>query len=390
MKGIPIPDREEDFTADPAELFFDLTFVFAFSRLVYHLNHHPTWTGVGEFALLFAMIWLPWSQFTWAANAVAGNTRPVRALVMVATVASIPMAGSVTSAFGDGGPIFALMLSVIVVIALGTMIVGLAGDEVVLTSSIRYAIPTGIAIVLMVIGGFLERDVRIWLWLGAVGIFVAGTVRAGRSEWLVRPGHFAERHGLILIVALGEIIVAVGLPVVEILDDGESPSALTVAALVAAGVLAVLLWWGYFDRPLPAFERRHDEMDGAIERGNFARIVYTYFHLPIIGGVIMAAAALEQITLHPDEPLGEPFRWMFLAGLGLYLLSIAGAVQWVFSSTAYERIAATAVVAIVILLGADLDGIVLLVAADVILLIALVVEHQRVEVQYRTSDVVTV
>ena len=113
MGGVPLPDREEDFAADPAELFFDLTFVFAFSRLVYLLVHDPTWGGVGRFGLLFVMIWFPWSQFTWSANAVPGNSRPVRLLFMLATVASglamVSWLGQVTPGVGA----FALMIAVL-------------------------------------------------------------------------------------------------------------------------------------------------------------------------------------------------------------------------------------------------------------------------------------
>ena len=100
MKGVDLPPAEDDFTADPVELFFDLAFVFAFSQLVAHLVHHPDWVGVGEFLLLIVMIWIPWSQFTWSANAVAGNARPVRVLFLIGTVASVPMAASITTATG--------------------------------------------------------------------------------------------------------------------------------------------------------------------------------------------------------------------------------------------------------------------------------------------------
>ena len=89
MKGIDLPEKTEDFTADPVELFFDLAFVFAFSQLVSRLVYDPDWSGVGETALLFWLIWLPWSQFTWAANAVSGNGRPVRVFFLIATAASI-------------------------------------------------------------------------------------------------------------------------------------------------------------------------------------------------------------------------------------------------------------------------------------------------------------
>ncbi|MEY2467426.1 MAG: hypothetical protein QOF21_124, partial [Actinomycetota bacterium] len=80
MKGITVPERTEDFTADPVELFFDLAYVIAFSQLVGVLVHEPTWEGVGKVGLLFALLWLPWQQLTWTANAISGNSRGVRAI----------------------------------------------------------------------------------------------------------------------------------------------------------------------------------------------------------------------------------------------------------------------------------------------------------------------
>jgi low temperature requirement protein LtrA len=389
VKGIVVPDREADFASDPVELFFDLVFVFAFSRLVYHLVHHPGWTGFGEFVLLFLMIWLPWTQFTWSTNAVPSNTRPVRLLVLVATVASVPMAGSVTAAFGEGGTTFAISLGIILAMGLLVMILGLPPGSPEQRSIIDYSIPNWIAIVIAVVGSFLDRDLRIVLWAVALAIVIAGTVRAGRSEWLIRPKHFAERHGLILIIALGEVIVALGIPVVEVLTDDENgglPSE-TVASLVLAGIFACLLWWGYFDRPLPALEHRHGQHDDSRDRGRFARDVYTYLHCPLVAGVVMSAAALEEITLHPDEPLHAPFRWLLVGGVAMYLLGVAGAVYRAFGKVAIERVVSAAVVLVAVLALADADGIVLLIAVDLVILVMLAVEQYRVEVQHRSVSI---
>jgi low temperature requirement protein LtrA len=387
MRGIVVPDREEDFSADPVELFFDLVFVFAFSRLVYHLVHHPDWAGFGEFALLFVMIWLPWTQFTWSANAVPGNTRPVRLLFLVATVASVPMAGSVTTALDNGAPAFAISLSVILAMALFTMIVGLEDHPGVRTSALRYSIPNWIAIVLMIAGSFLDHDARIVAWIAALTVVVIGTIRAGSSEWLVRPGHFAERHGLIFIVALGEVIVAVGTPVVNELEGGSGLPGRTVVVLVVAGTFACLLWWGFFDRPSPALEHGHSHTDTDVERGRFARDVYTYIHMPLVCGVILSAAAIEEIALHPSDVVPTAFRWMLFGGLALYLLSVAAAVARAFKAIAIERIAATAFLALIIAMARDMDGLVLLIVVDLVLLVMLVVEHLRVEVQHRTVPI---
>ena len=339
MKGIVVPDRSEDFAADAVELFFDLVFVFAFSRLVWHLVHEPGWTGFGEFVLLYLMIWLPWTQFTWSTNAVSSSARPVRLLMLVATVASVPMAGSVTAAFDEGGTTFAVSLGIILAMGLLVMIVGLPRGTTEQRAIIEYSVPNWIAIAVMIVASFLDRTPRIVLWAAALAIVVAGTVRAGRSEWLIRPKHFAERHSLIVIIALGEVIVALGIPVVEVLTDDERGGlpAETVMALVLAGVFACLLWWGYFDRPLPALEHRHGQHDDPRERGRYARDVYTYLHSPIVGGVVMTAAALEEITLHPTEPLDEPFRWLLAGGLALYLLGVVAAIHRAFAKIAVER-----------------------------------------------------
>jgi low temperature requirement protein LtrA len=246
MRGIPLPDREEDFTADPSELFFDLVYVFAFSRLVSRLILDPDWDGVGRAALLFAMMWVPWSTFTWSANAVAGNSRPVRLLFMVATVAAVGMAGSVDTAFGDGAPIFAVSVSIILIMALFTMLAGTANEPTVRASIVRYSIPNMVAVAAMVIGALLDGDAQIVAWIGGVACVAVGMARAGSSEWVVRPGHFAERHGLLVIVALGEVIVAIGAPVVDGLGSGHGLPGRTVAALLGAGVFAGLLWWSYY------------------------------------------------------------------------------------------------------------------------------------------------
>jgi low temperature requirement protein LtrA len=266
------------------------------------------------------------------------------------------------------------------------MIAGLSTEPEVRSAALRYSVPNWVAIALMVVGGFVSGQGRVWLWLAALGILLVGTVRAGSSEWLIRPGHFAERHGLLVIVALGEVIVAVGLPVVDNLTEGAGLSAQTVVALMAAGVFAVLLWWGYFDRPNPALEHRHSQVGGGVASGRFARDVYTYLHVPLIGGIILSAAALEEITLHPGDTLSGPFRWMLLAGLAGYLLAVVGAVARGFGRLALERLVATVALAAVLAAGGSVDGVVLLVAVDGVLLAMLVVEHFRVEVRHRTGE----
>lgn len=378
MKGIELPPLTEDFTADPVELFFDLAYVFAFSQLVALLIAEPTWVGAGKAALLFSLLWLPWQQLTWAANAVSGNTRPVRALFVIATVVSIPMAASTSTAFAGGGPVFAIALT-------GIMLIGFRMQTLGITEEINYRAavytwigPNVVAITVLVIGSFFDGTARLAFWLGTVAIVLWAMIKASDAQWMVRPGHFAERHGLIIIVALGEVIVAIGIPVVAALEKGGSLPPATISALLASGAFAGLLWWAYFDRPGPGLEFGASKLDGQAA-GQYVRDVYTWAHAPIVAGIILAAAALEEITLHPRDAVPLEFRSMLAGGLTLFLIGIFLAVWRAFRAQARERLVGAIVIAAIVFLGASLEGLNMLTLVVVVLFVVLVIEHRRVE-----------
>ena len=275
MKGIELPPLTEDFTADPVELFFDLAYVFAFSQLVALLINEPTWTGAGKAALLFALLWLPWQQLTWAANAISGNGRPVRTLFLIATVVSIPMAASTSTAFAGGGPVFAIALTAIMLIGFRMQTMGTTEEIDYRSAALTWIAPNVIAILVLVMGSFYDGTARLGFWLGTVAIVLWAMIKAADSEWLVRPGHFAERHGLIIIIALGEVIVAIGIPVVAALEKDGSLTMATISALLASGAFAGLLWWAYFDRPSPGLEFAASKLDGrAAGRSVHPRRIY--------------------------------------------------------------------------------------------------------------------
>jgi low temperature requirement protein LtrA len=379
VKGIQIPPRTEDFTADPVELFFDLAYVFAFSQLVGHLVHHPTWRGVGEATLLFLLMWLPWSQFTWAANRVSGNGRTVRALFLVGTVVSVPMAASVSTAFESGGALFAITLATIVALGLATMALGFETNASEIGTLLKWTWPNMLALVAIVAGGFAENEARVALWIAGVLIIYAAMIAAGGGEWVVRPGHFAERHGLIVIIALGEVIVAIGLPVVTALEAGGGIPGDTVAALAASGVLAALLWWSYFDRFSPALEFRGERLPDAQAEGRYMRDVYTWGHAPVVAGVIFAAAALEEIALHPTDEVGSAFRLMLWGGLALFAAGMVFSIWRAFRVIPRERPVALAVIGALLVLAGSWEGLYLIIAVDLLVFVALVFEQLRVE-----------
>ena len=218
-----------------------------------------------------------------------------------------------------------------------------------------------------------------------MAVIIAGTIGAGRHAWMIRPGHFAERHGLITIIALGELIVALGLPVVETLGDDGDLSGETLVALVAAGAYAALIWWSIFDRPLRALEHRHDLHDDPTERGRYARDVYTYAWLAIVAGIVLAAAGLEEIVLHPSEVPDTAFRWMFLGGTVLTMIGVGIAILRAFTKITFERTAGAAGLVALAALATSLEGLALVIAADLVIVVMLAVEHVRVEARYRNE-----
>jgi low temperature requirement protein LtrA len=378
MKGLVVPEKTEDYTADPVELFFDLAFVFAFSQIVHMLVVHPDWEHIAKAGLIFLLLWLPWTQFTWAANAVPGNQRSVRIGFLVATAATVPMGAAVETAFDRSGPLFVLPLAVIYLMALSVMLVGIETGTAEHAAVLRYFRPNLVAMVVLVIGGFLQDEWRVGAWILAILIVIWATLTSAEGAWHLRPGHFAERHALIIIVALGEVIVALGRAVAEPLADGEGFPAEVIVALIATGVAAGMLWWSYFDRVQPAIEHRAEELEGP-ERGTFFRDAYTYAHAPIVAGIILIAVAFEEAALHPTEPVPLAYRAILVGGLGLFLLGISVAAYRAFHVLPLERIAFSVVAGALILAAGSISAVWLIVMIDVIGLLGLTAEHYRIE-----------
>lgn len=387
MKGIELPSRTEDFTADPVELFFDLAYVFAFSQLVSLLIQEPTWAGVGRAALLFGLLWLPWQQLTWAANAVSGNGRRIRLIFLTATVISIPMAASTSTAFEGGGLVFALSLTGIMLLGFAIQALGSIRGTAMRSAVIGWIAPIVVAIAVLLIGAFNSGGTRVVAWIACLGIVIIAMVLAGRGEWLIRIGHMAERHALIVIVALGEVIVAIGIPVATALQDSPDLPVATVGALVASGFFAGLLWWSYFDRPGPGLEHHGSTLESDRDRGRYVRDVYTWAHAPIVAGIMLSAAALEEISLHPLDKVDVSFRAMLAGGFLMIAVGIGLAVWRAFRAIAIERIVGTAAIVVFVLLADSPNGLTLLSLVVVAMFVELTIENVRIDRMLSESPV---
>lgn len=296
------------------ELFFDLVFVFAITQLADMLHRDHSATGWGHAALMAWLIWWAWSQFTWAGNAIDIQRRSVRIAVLAVTGLMLLAAAAMPASFDGRGLWFAIPYVTVRLGALGLYWSGLR-DDPSHQDALRTYVPIAvISPVLVLIGGFAAPSVRVWMWCVALLIDVTSALAAGRGEFRVSPGHFAERHALIVIIALGEAVIAVGAAVSQF-EIGPA----VIASTAAGFALVAALWWAYFDWMASSIEDRLSaEQDNRI-RAHLARDVFTFGHLPLVTGTVALAVGLEEALLHPREPLNAFGRLALAVGVVLVM-----------------------------------------------------------------------
>src|ERR671913_1663183 len=305
--------------ATPLELFFDLVYVFAITQLSHLLLDHLTVEGALETLFLLLAVWWAWVYTTWVTNWFDPDRLPVRLMLVAVMLASLVMSVAIPDAFGERGLMFALAYvaiqvgrTVFVVIVLNKSL----GRSDPLSRNFQriffWLLASG---VLWIIGGLLEGEARYVLWAIALAVEYAGPVVGfytpglGRSTtvvWTVEGRHLAERCQLFVIIALGESILVTGTTFGEI-----ETSAVAVFAFVVAFLGSVALWWIYFAR---SAEAARAIMSSSEDPGRLGRSAYTYFHLPMVAGIIAVAAADELAVAHPVEHGTPAFVALTLGG----------------------------------------------------------------------------
>lgn len=303
------------------ELFFDLVFVYAVTQLTATVLHDLTWAGVGRAALLFWLVWWAWTQFTWTLNLADTENTWVRLLTLTATAIAFFLAQSIPDAFSDAGSWFAISYVVIRLIGLGAHGWVLAGDEEQISSWAGFASASTVGLALVLVGGFIAPELRSWFWLAAIVADLVTAGIAGRGVWALDPGHFTERHGLIVIIALGESLIVAGVATSGLERD-------LVFALTAAGavVATCALWWTYFGSLHGRIEARMEDED-RYHRGSFARDVYSFWHAAVIAGVIGIAVGFEVAISHPNELLDTGPAAALTVGTALFLGGVGAAAR---------------------------------------------------------------
>ena len=233
-------EREQRVT--PLELFFDLVFVFGFTQVTTVLSDDPTWSGLGHGLLILAALWWAWAAYAWLTNTVDPDVGAVWGAMLVAMAAMFVAALAVPDAFGSHGVLFGVAFLIVNVMHLTLYALAARGDRDLLAAILRIA-PSALAgAALIVAAGFVHGGLRPLLWLAALAVGFFGPLLGGMSGWRVQPAHFVERHGLIVIIAIGESLIAIGLGA-----RGTGLSTGVIVAAVLGLVVATSFWLAYFD-----------------------------------------------------------------------------------------------------------------------------------------------
>jgi low temperature requirement protein LtrA len=306
-------DREQ---VTPLELFFDLVFVLAITQCTALMAHEPTWEGLLEGMLVLGVLWWAWVGYAWLTSTVDPEEGAVRLAMFAAMAALLVVALCVPDAFGDAGLAFAIAYGLVRVGQLWLLWLGGQGSP-----ELRHSVWTGlvpstvVSVGLLATASQVEGDVQLALWGAALVLDVLGPFLFGSEGWAIVAHHFAERHGLIFIIALGESIVAVGVGA----DGAVDAQVITAAVLGTA--LAAAMWWAYFDVVALVAARRLDEAAVGKEQNEMARDSYSILHFPMVAGVVLIALGMKTTIAHADEPLRPETAFALVGGLAIYLLA---------------------------------------------------------------------
>jgi low temperature requirement protein LtrA len=308
-------EREQRVTA--LELFFDLVFVFAITEVTGFLYSDPSWRRLLEAVAILMVLWFAWTGYAWLGNTAGTDEGQIRVVLLAAMVPLLVAAIAVPHAFGKDALVFGVAYFFVRALHIVAYAVLARGDPVLRAAVVRLARTILPAAGVLVLAGLLPGTGRAICWVAALLIDYGGLLVSSIEGWRVEPAHFAERHGLIIIIALGESIVALGLSAAAI---GVHTGVLAAAALGLA--VAGCLWWAYFDVVAAVAERKLREA-GPDARARLARDSYSYLHLPMVGGIVIFAFGVKTTIAHVHEHLDAVAALSLCGGVALYLLALS-------------------------------------------------------------------
>jgi low temperature requirement protein LtrA len=310
----PTLDEADEQRVTSLELFFDLVFVFGITQVTTLMAADPTGRGVTRGLLALGALWWAWAAYAWLTNEIDPEEGGVRLVIFTAMAAMLVTALATPRAFADDGVTFAC--AYLVVRALHLILYASATDDVGVKEAVVRLAPTSlIGSVLLILAGVIGDWTREPLWGLALLIDYGGPFVSGVAGWRISPGHFAERHGLIILIALGESVVAVGAASGRPLDAG------TITAAALGIVLVCSLWWAYFDVVAPVAERKLRSLHGE-EQNRMARDSYSYLHFAMVAGIVLTALGIKKTLADVTTPLHAVPAVALCGGIALYLAAL--------------------------------------------------------------------
>jgi low temperature requirement protein LtrA len=299
----------------PLELFFDLVFVLAITQVTQLLADDSTWRGLARGLLILGMLWWAWAAYAWLTNEIDPDEGGARLAMFTATAGMLIVALAVPGAFNENAFEFAVAYTFVRAMHIGLWVVA-TEDDVARRQIIKLAPTSFIGCALLFAASFTDGTAQGVLWIVALAIDYAGGAVGGNAGYRLHPAHFVERHGLIVIIALGESIVAIGI--------GASSSAELKADEIACALLGVVvaasLWWTYFDVTALVAERRLTSLRGAA-RNQLARDSFSYLHFPMVAGIVLLALGVKKTLQYPDHVLDTIPAVALCGGVGLFFLA---------------------------------------------------------------------
>ena len=299
----------------PLELFFELIFVFAITQVTGLVSDRPTWEGLAQGLLLLGMLWWAWVGYAWLTNTVNPEEGGVRLAMFVAMGAMLVASLAVPEAFSGDALIFATAYAIVRIFQLVLFAFAGRGDRELLAAVARLAASSLVGTGLLFVAAAFDGATQGAVWAAALLIDFGGPLVSRARGWHMSAGHFAERHALIVIIALGESIVALGL--------GATGTELGAGVIVAAALglaIAAALWWAYFDVVAIVAERTLREAEGRAQLA-MARDSFSYLHFPMIAGIILFAVGVKKTLAHVEDPLELVPAVALCGGVALYLVA---------------------------------------------------------------------